>query len=129
MRTIWNDENLNTLREMYNDYKSDDEIATILGTTTYAVARQRSVIGLVKFHRKVERCRRNVIVEDPFVTRQEVAYYTKDGQDHFIVITGLEHKEKLIRRVMDKQGIRHVVILKPTSVLSRGTTQHKDIIK
>lgn len=126
-RANWNPKNKAILKDMYNSFKSDTEIAAVIGTSVFAVARQRCRSGLVANKRNTERSTtiKSYKCESG---SNPVIYFNKDGRDHYIGLTpALKDQEGFIRKVMDKQKLKSVVILKPTQIIFKGTLTVKDI--
>ena len=121
MKAIWNKENKEILANMYNQFKSDTEIAEVIGTSTYAVARQRCRVGLVKQKKMIKKSLGNAN-HKTIEANNKVIYFNKDGRDHYIALSpSLKNEEAFVRTIMDKQKLNNVVILKAAQIVRKGT--------
>ena len=116
----WNALNNKKLEELWNNDICDKDIANIFKTGTYAVAKQRSNLGLV--HRKmpkgIKRQTRKLlehVSEKPFYA----LYYCKDGKNHFSLLNTTHEAEALsiARSMVYSQKLHDVTLLQPTTKL------------
>lgn len=122
----WNEKNKLILTEMYNAEKSDNEISEYFGAATFAIAKQRSNMGLVRYKKLgMHRCAKVKKEDKEFYA----IYYMKDNRNHFSVIdvdkAGKKDVNDIVRKMIYNQNIDNVMILKPIAKLTRGSMEEK----
>ncbi len=115
----WNKHNNKLLTAYWEHGVSDIEIAERFKAGVFAIAKQRSNLGLVKCkHRKgIKRAKRSVIAQ---ITKPFYAiYYRKDGVNHFSFLdTNVEQKAiELARHMIYNQKLKTVTVMQPTTQL------------
>jgi hypothetical protein len=117
--TNWNALNRTTLENLYDKGFSDTQIAGHFKTGTYAIAKQRSVMGLVKFKKRkgIKRLPRKVaeVKNKPFYA----LHYRKDGVNHFSYLdtNDPEKVKEIARNLIYTQKVEKVTLLQPTTQL------------
>lgn len=126
----WNEENNTKLETLFNKGLSDKQIAIELGIadTKYAIGRQRSQLGLVKFKKAYHTSKPKTVKPVELVKIGFVAFYKKDNANHFFLIEADDESkaEVLAKNLLYNQGVKEIYICKPISKL---ITQHVVKIK
>lgn len=113
------------LTDLYNKGVSDKNIAIQLGTTTIAVARQRSNLGLVKFKQKPHSRAPKTEVAPAEQPHCVLHYCLKDGRNHFLV-TPYNRAADVARNLMVQNGTKSITMYSPTSkFVLNGVTEIK----
>lgn len=117
----WTPECKQQLEQMFNDEKSDFEIARHFGIGTMAVAKERSVLGLVHFHRKGNVGVKRIV--KPIDTDKYVLSYEKDGKHHFSNLGNVTQQkaESLAVLMVKNNDIKDVSILTTCSYIKNGS--------
>lgn len=112
----WNTANKNRLVTLWNKGYSDHKLTEIFGAGTYAIAKQRSVMGLVTTKRK-KHTRAPKTVNTTTDKMFYAAFYEQDGKNHFTKIdtNNEEYAKKVIKVLMSNKGVSKVILLKPTT--------------
>jgi hypothetical protein len=123
----WNPKNKATLEQMWNDEKTDAEITAHFGCGAWAVAKQRSIMGLTAFKQKKGRIG---AVKSPVTPNYDfnVLSYVKDGQHHMAVCKNKDAELAMIfaGKILNRfKEISEITILEPSVVLTR--TKHLTI--
>lgn len=118
MQTSWDKEANELLELLYNENKSDKQIADYMHKSILAVAKQRSNLGFVKFKRNVT----SYIAKEPKVQVEALTivghYINKDGSNCFIDLGKEDTAAKNIaHRLAIEKGLKEITILKPYSKL------------
>lgn len=127
----WTPENKRILREMFNAEKTDLEISEYFGAATYAIAKERSVLGLVyrKMPKGIKRKKRSKNRTLPIDTNFCAITYNKDGQNHFSVVDSCKDIFTITRKMMQTQNIKNLVVLQPKYLLTQGSMEAIDLTK
>lgn len=113
----WTPERNAELERLYDAGKTDEAIALIMNCqSAYAVAKQRSVKGYVKFAKKAGNKRAPKAVVPKLNSNFTVLFYKQDGQDHFAMV-GEGNPKTVAQSILVRKGISEVFLLKPTSKL------------
>lgn len=115
----WNKTNNEILTLMWNEGKNDIEIAAYFNAGIYAIAKQRSNIGLVKFKQK-EGGHRKPNNSTPIINKMFfVAHYQQDGINHFsrLETEDATTAKTMIRKLIYNKGVTSVTLLQPTTQL------------
>lgn len=117
----WTVECKEQLEQMFDDKKTDFEIARHFGIGKMAVAKKRSLLGLVYFHRKGNIGAKRVIKS--IDTNKYVLSYEKDGNHHFSNLGDItqEKAEKLAVLMVKNNNIKDVTILTTCSYIKNGS--------
>lgn len=99
----------------------DKNLAGLLGTTTYAVAKQRSKLGLVTrkvaYHNRAAKSLKRALEATPFAL-----FYKRDGQPHFMAIDNA-NKDIAITRgelvLASDADIKTVFVLQPVMQINK----------
>lgn len=122
----WNPKNRAILEQMWNDEKTDAEITEHFGARTYAVAKQRSIMGLVnkKMRVGIKRQSRSVFNIDH---NYNIIAYQIDCQQHFSKTRVLsdEAMHTLANKLLIKnKNIRAITVLVPSITVTRNSIQN-----
>lgn len=115
----WSKTNNEILTLMWNEGKNDIEIAAYFNAGIYAIAKQRSNIGLVS-HKKKEGGHRKPKTLTPIVNKMFfVAHYQQDGVNHFsrLDTENSTTAKEMIRKLIYNRGVTSVTLLQPTTQL------------
>lgn len=111
----WTPGHNESLEHHYNNGYSDITLAKMFGTTPFAVAKQRSNLGLVKNKRRPhQRAPKQEAVKAP--PPVFVLHYNRDGVDHYLKIVG-DDLLKQGRQLMYGTNVKEVTVLKPVKKL------------
>ena len=111
----WDNTTKELLTQMYNDGKTDKEIADYFCTTSSSISRQRSYLGLVSYKRNVTTYRRSNKQRVNKECESYVGHYKdSEGKNHFIELSNDEKEAKNIAsNLLYKNIIKEITILKP----------------
>lgn len=113
MHITWSKQNNEKLENWYNRGMGDDQMAREFNTTVFAVAKQRSLLGLVKFKKGTYTREEKTII--PIIECNcFIAHYKEGGTDHFINLGEEEAKAKnTAYKVCVEKRLKNITILKP----------------
>lgn len=115
----WNKTNNEILTLMWNEGKNDIEIAAYFNAGIYAIAKQRSNIGLIT-RKRMKGLHRKVKTLIPIVNKMFfVAHYQQDGVNHFsrLDTENSTIAKEMIRKLIYNKGVTSVTLLQPTTQL------------
>ena len=118
----WTNENNKQLEQMFNDEVSDPDMAEHFGIGTMALAKQRSRVGLVRWHNRA--LKRPIIVYSRYKAKPIFALqYTKDGVSHFSNLGSIKQQtaEATAVKLIYCNKIKDVAILKTCSIIRNGS--------
>jgi len=113
----WTPEDNIELERLYNLGKSDEYItAAMRRDGKYSVAKQRTVLGFVKFKQKegIKRAAKRVMPK--MNTNFTVLFYKQDGMDHFAMV-GEGNPKVMAQNIITRKGVGEVILLVPKSKL------------
>lgn len=100
MKVTWNDKNKAKLHMLYNKGLADKTICDIYGTTIFAIAKQRSNMGLVSHKQKRRRYKESKIIIPQNSPDNIIHYKDSRNIDHFMQgekMFLVEHAKNILR--------------------------------
>lgn len=116
MTIKWDQEAMAMLTLLYNEGKSDLNIAEYMNSTVYAIAKQRCAQKLTKFSMAKNLKKAPKTVKEKEVLPDCIAYYTKDSQAHILYGTLETIKNKAVR-IMKENNLKSLTVYKPVTEL------------
>lgn len=119
MMIQWTEQNKNKLEELWLAGKSDAEISLEFGAGTYAIAKERSILGFIdkKQPKGIKRAKRTISETNykPFYA----IYYRKDNMNHFSLMENEnpESVNEIARKLICSLNVPEVTILQPVTKL------------
>lgn len=116
MTKQWTKQKNATLKDLYSNSVSDEALAKIFETTVYAVAKQRSVLGLVKNKRNNLGRKPKTIKESTHP--EAIAFYKEKEVVH--VMHG--NKDSIVKRaktIMRMKNISQITMYKQDLIITR----------
>lgn len=126
----WNFTTAKRVEDLFNENKTDEQIAEILHSTPTSIQRLRSKFGITKHHKKGVYKRVSVTKRKKEPASGYVgAYIDLDGKKHFIYTntTDLEQAKKLAEKIMLKNNVREVTLYEPVKQLAIRNSQIREL--
>lgn len=119
-RIKWDISNIAKLVEMWNDEKTDLEIAEFFNTGIYAIGKQRCRLGLTqrKMPKGIKRAIKTKVIDNNDIVN--ALFYVKDGLNHFSIIDKAKDPIDVARKIMYTQDIKEIIILQPAAKVKQG---------
>jgi hypothetical protein len=112
----WTKEVNEMLTLLYNENKTDLEIAEYMNSTVYAIGKQRCVLGLTKFTMKKGITKAPKQIKKEMEIPDCIAFYIKDGKDHILHGSLDTIKTKAIH-IMRENNLKSLTVYKPATQL------------